>query len=306
MFALTPAWHGLGTVLDHVPNSAEAMQAAGLDWRVSKVPLLTDEGTAVEEHFATVRRDTGKVLGVVGKGYRIVQNREAFDFLDSLLQDGVMRYESAGALRDGRVVWVLARMPSMDEIAPGDNSMRYVLFSTAHDGTGSVQAIPTSVRVVCANTLRVATASSVGIRHSGDVRQKLDVARRYLSQFDEKFTLFRDRARVLAERKFAEADARQYIETLFPEVKEPGRAQNTRERKVEAVRRNYRNERQQLTAIRGTWWALLNAVTEGVDHDDRRNVSTRKGQENRMASALTGSGADFKAEAFRLAVQMAG
>ena len=128
------------------------------------------------DHFATVRTDSGDVLGVVGKRYRIVQNRDAFGFLDSLLQDGIMKYESAGALRGGRQVFLLARMPSVDEIVPGDNSLRYVLFSTSHDGTAAIHAVPTSVRVVCANTLRIATASSVGFRHTDDVKAKLDSA----------------------------------------------------------------------------------------------------------------------------------
>jgi phage/plasmid-like protein (TIGR03299 family) len=303
---MQPAWHGLGQVLDHAPDSKTAMTAACLDWRVEKVPLMTDEGTAVPDWFATVRRDTGSVLGVVGAKYRIVQNADAFEFLDGLLQDGVIRYESAGALRGGRIVWALARMPSVDAIVPGDNVLRYILFSTSHDGSASLHAIPTSVRVVCANTFRVATARDVGFRHTGDVASKLAVARMYLSQFDEKFTLFRDHARILATSGWTNEQAREYVERLFPQVEADGRSRSIREAKVAEVRTNLRSPRQNLPGIKGTWWALFNAVTEFVDHSERRSRKTRQAKETRMLSVTNGQGADFKDRAFRYALEMAG
>jgi phage/plasmid-like protein (TIGR03299 family) len=308
-YALRPAWHGLGTVLSHAPTSQEAITAAHLDWRVSRESLHTAGGVEVPEHFATVRQDTGAVLGVVGSRYQIVQNREAFDFLDGLLQDGVMKYESAGALRGGRIVWLLARLPSVDTIAEGDNTLRYVLFNTSHDGSASIHAIPTSVRVVCANTLRIATAGDIGFRHTANVASKLEFAKRYLSQFDEKFTLFRDKARTLATRRYSPDDAKAYIDTLFPPVKEIGRSRSIRENKVAAVRSNFRNSRQSIPSIKGTWWSLFNAVTEAVDHEPAgrsRKALDLEHREQAMLSKVDGHGADFKAKAFSLALDMAG
>lgn len=305
-FALQPAWHGLGTVLDHAPDSRTAITAAHLDWRVSRVPLKTDEGTEVPEHFATVRRDTGDILGVVGSKYKVVQNAEAFDFLDGLLQDGVIKYESAGALRGGRVVWILARMPSVDGIVAGDNVLRYVLFSTSHDGTGSIHAIPTATRVVCANTLRIATAKDIGFRHTANVKTKLEVARKYLSQFDEKFTLFRDHARVLASTAWTPETAKEYIQRLFPEIENPGKGRTIRENRVAEVRAALRNARNNLPGIKGSWWSLFNAVTETVDHSERRSMEKLSARENRMLSTIDGVKADFKERAFANALELAG
>lgn len=305
-FAMRPAWHGLGTVLDHVPDSETMLQAAHLDWRVDLADMaLVMDGRTITDHYATVRQDTGEILGVVGARYRIVQNRQAFAFLDGLLQDGIMRYESAGALRGGRIVWALARMPSVDHIAEGDDVLRYILFQTAHDGSSALHAIPTSVRVVCANTLRVAVASDIGIRHTGDLWSKLNYARQYLSQFDEKFTLFRDRARKLAESRWTPQQARDYIREIFPEVETAGRAQTIRNRKVAAVRGAMVNRRNSMPSIKGTWWQLLNAVTETVDHAERAAHSTPEGKENRMISLTDGTGADFKAKALKVAIEMA-
>jgi len=251
--------------------------------------------------------DTGDHLGVVSDSYRVVQNAEGFQFLDDLLQDGVMSYESAGALRGGRTVWALARMPSVDTIADGDTVHRYCLWLNSHDGTGAIYAIPTSVRVVCANTAALAIRGQRGIRHIGDMNAKLKQAHYLLSQADHQFSDFREKGQLLANRKYSRLDAKQFINTLIPEPEESGRSLPIRERKVDEVRKTLRNERQSLPSIKGTWWSLYNAVSEAVDHGGFYSFrgSVRARAENRMTSILMGSGADFKRQAFNLAYDMA-
>lgn len=287
-------------------QTSEAMaEAARLNWSVRQRPLRTVDGVDVPDHFANVRSDTGAVLGVVGKSYNVIQNGEAFDFLDSLLQDGLMRYESAGSLRGGRIVWALARMPGFDSIAENDGSLRYVLFSTSHDGSASVYAMPTSVRVVCANTLAIATGRAVGIRHTGNTRAKLETARRLISQYDEQFTLFRDSARKLASVPMKRADAEAYLSTLFPEpaATEP-RKRARWAKELRAVFANLQNDRQTIPSIRGSWWAMVNAVTETVDHLAAES-SSAKARELRFWSRMNGTAAEFKAKAFSEALKLA-
>jgi phage/plasmid-like protein (TIGR03299 family) len=308
-FSLAPAWHGLGTVLPTVATSEQAIEAAHLGWRVEKRPLFLADGREVPDNFATVRADTGDPLGVVGDRYSVVQNREAFSFLDGLLQDGIMKYESAGALRGGRIIWILARMPSVDTIAEGDQTCRYLLWKTAHDGSAALEVLPTAVRVVCANTLRLALdnrQNGISFRHTGDMKAKLNAARVILSQFDKRFTLYSEQARHLAETKWTDEKAREYIAALFPEVKEFGRSRSIRENKVAQVRANMRNERNSLRSIKGSWWQLFNAVTESVDHDSRKGLKTAAHRENHFLSTIDGAGADFKAEAFNFALMLAG
>jgi len=304
-YANDPAWHGLGTVVRGATDSKTMITAAHLDWRVDLVPLKTECGLAVPDKFATVRNEPRAILGVVGDRYRPVQNSEAFEFLDNLTMDGVMRYESAGALYGGRVVWVLARMPSVDVAADGDKMLRFVLFKTSHDGRSKVTAIPTSVRVVCANTLAVAMSghSGEGFVHSGDVKKKLEQARRYVSQFDRAFDLFRDKAQVLATRRYTTSQAVDYLEKLFPTPDEDGAALNARQRRVAAIRGALVNRSNTLESVCGTWWSLLNAVTETVDHDDKVR-KTREQREHKFLSVVEGVGADLKQRALDVAVQM--
>lgn len=95
-------WHGLGTRVLTAPTSKDALQLAGLDWKVLQQPISTN-GQVIEGYKANIRDSDNKVLGVVTERYRVVQNTEAFEFTDKLLGEGV-RYETAGSLFDGKRV----------------------------------------------------------------------------------------------------------------------------------------------------------------------------------------------------------
>ncbi|GAB3646963.1 hypothetical protein GCM10028791_08080 [Echinicola sediminis] len=151
-----PAWHKLGKVVEDYPTSKEAIQFAGLDYEVVKAPLFTKwEGLSVSENgldkssteipiphqFATMRTDTQKVFGVVGKDYGIVQNRDAFSFFDAIIKEGKgVKYETAGALGDGERVFITAKLPDGILVGKEDLIEQYLFLTTSHDGTGSITA----------------------------------------------------------------------------------------------------------------------------------------------------------------------
>lgn len=119
-------WHGLGVVVEDAPSSKEALNLAGLDWRVVQKPLFTNSGL-VEGYKANVRDSDNSVLGVVTDRYKVVQNTEAFAFTDNLLGEGV-KYETAGSLQGGKKVWLLARLPR-EYIMYGERITPYLVFS---------------------------------------------------------------------------------------------------------------------------------------------------------------------------------
>ncbi len=304
-FALKPAWWDAASeyVLDHVPNSDEMIKAAHLDWDVELQPIYDHAGNHIPGHATSIRQDTGLHLGVMSDSYRVVQNPDAFSFLDGLLQDGVMKYESAGALRGGRTVWALARMPSVDQIAEGDDLNRYVLWLNSHDAKGALYAIPTSLRIACSNSAALAIRGQRGIKHVGDMTAKLQQAHALLSQADQQFTDFRDKAQVMARSRYSREQANDYIATLLPKPEQEGRSATIHERKVESIRSAFRSERNQLPSIRGTFWSLYNSVSEAVDHGQFYAFKGNRA-ESRMQSVLMGPGADFKRQAFDLAFNM--
>ena len=171
-------WHGLGTMVQEAPTSAEALKLAGLDWTVEARDMWLNGGyEPIPGYKANVRSSDNKVLGVVSNKYRIVQNADAFAFTDALI-GGDVRYETAGSLLDGKKIWLLAKLP--DSEICGDKTEPYVCFSNTHDGSGAVRVCMTPVRVVCNNTLNLAldTAQRAwSVRHVGDINSKLVEAR---------------------------------------------------------------------------------------------------------------------------------
>ncbi len=313
-YAEQPAWHGLGEVLPQATHSEEMIEASHLGWKVAKEEIqLVRGGIAIDDHFGLVRQDNDETLGVVGKEYQPLQNTEAFAFLDSLVQDGIIKYESAFALKGGKHVCLLARMPSYDTVVEGDHQLRYVFLSNSHGG-GSIVLTPTSVRVVCANTKRMAVGEGrkrntlLCIRHSGDLTTKLSVALKYLSQFDAAFTLYKENAQKLLV-GFTAKQKDEYLEQLFPSPKSDvsDRVKNNRKHKVEQIDRALTSRAQNLPGVKGTLWSLFNAVTETVDHGDKLRQATDLGarRENRFLDVVSGAGANFKDDAFAVALELA-
>jgi phage/plasmid-like protein (TIGR03299 family) len=229
MFSVREApWHGLGAVLERPPASvAEAIAASGLGWRVEKEPIAVDRGPdwqlemqryeRVSGCFATVRQDTREALGVVGERYRIVQNREAFAFVDQLLGSAI-HFETAGSLHGGRRVWVLATLPDHVEVG-GDPVWPYVLLMNSHDGSTAVIAATTPVRVVCQNTLNWGLADArqkFSIRHTEAVTQRVHEARRVLELSINYYHQFKRHGDELASQHCTERQLRAVLDTLYP------------------------------------------------------------------------------------------
>ena len=167
------AWHGLGQLVDRCGSSAEAIQHAGLDCQVVKTPLFTsqihqtlqenvtifhDELTQVPGYYATCRADSGKPLGVVGPGYQIIQNRDAFTFFDSIADGKGIRYETAGALGAGERIFITAKIDDHIIVGKDDLIEQYLFLTNSHDGSGSITVAFTPVRVVCQNSATRCTA----------------------------------------------------------------------------------------------------------------------------------------------------
>ena len=234
--------------------------------------------------------------------------------MDSLQQDGIIKYESVFVLKGGKGVDLLARMPGHDTIVKGDTSFRYVLCSLWHGG-GAIVLTPTWIRAVCWNTLQMALNGSrhkVSIRHSGDMASKLSIAHTYISQFDEGFTKYREEAQKLIT-SYTPAQAAEYINRVFPvneDTKtERGKkmAETKRANRIDQVRQAFKSGANQMPGVKGTWWAMFNAVTETVDHSDRPDLgkNTRKNLENRFTTITSGAMAEFKSNAFNVALEMA-
>ena len=164
-------WHGLGTVTEDVLTAKEAIETAGLDWEVELrslfVSLPGGNRKKIEDRKAVMRTTDDAVLGIVSPLYVPFQNRDAFAFTDNLVDSGDAKYETAGSLRDGRVVFLTMKVPFGMQVDGNDAHDLYIVLRTSHDGSTAVSVAVTPIRVVCMNTMTMALRSA---RHKWSMR----------------------------------------------------------------------------------------------------------------------------------------
>jgi phage/plasmid-like protein (TIGR03299 family) len=314
------AWHGLGVVVDQAPHAMGALGIAGLDWLVGQWPLsakLNEKEQPVSTHVLNVRTDTSAALGVVGVGYQPVHNQELAAFCDALGADGRVKIESAGSIRGGRRVWFLLQGESV-WVNPADEVKPYLLVVNAHDGSLAVTCQPTTIRVVCKNTLHASlaqgqnAATTVRFRHEGVIADKLEDARRALGIFTAAREEFGKQSQTLQAKEMAREDLQRFWMEVYAATIDEIPAHPT----TTAEHRRGENARTTLSRWAGNFdadrarthgganaWTALNAVTEWFDHQRPvRAASDSARQDNRVHSRLWGTAAVAKAKAMELAL----
>ncbi len=188
-------WHRLGKVVNERMTSRECIQEALLDYTVTKAPVyvkykenlivdgVTQRGKLIPDKYATYREDTGVAFNVVGSNYEVIQNRDAFNFFDDIVGENRAIYETAGALGNGETVFITAKLPDHLLIGGKDTIDQYILLTMSHDGSGSIIAKFTPVRVVCNNTLTSALSSGRNvfkIKHTKSAKSRMEEAQQLL------------------------------------------------------------------------------------------------------------------------------
>lgn len=320
------AWHGLGQIVQDYPTSAEAIQQAGLDYEVVKTPLYTktsgiiDTANGIEignnelhvpNYFANIRTDNNTVLGVVGKDYQIVQNCEAFSFFDAIVggTDGIL-YETAGALGNGERIFITAKMPDYIRVGNGDDvTEKYIFLTTSHDGSGSITAAFTPVRIVCQNTLNASLknmSNVVRIRHTSGAKQRLDNAHKVMglaNEFSNQLeSIFNNWAKV----RISDKEVEKLIQlALCPNKETLEHIKKGNEDEISTVFKNtvesafayaMTSDTQQMETTKGTLFGAYNAVTGYF-----QNVRSYKDDEAKLQSIVLGGTAQIKSQkAFEL------
>jgi phage/plasmid-like protein (TIGR03299 family) len=277
-----PAWHNLGTVFDTEKNTSEMLAAANLNgWNVRLEDLEIPSSLISDKQYQYVVRTnpTDKsqtdVLGIVGERYTPLQNEELFAFGDNIL-DGGGRWETAGSLKGGRVVFgslALERETVLDPNGVADKVKTYLLINTSHDGSIAIQASITPVRVVCANTLNVAlnrtrkkdgVKQSFKIRHTQTANGKVAVARQALGMANSYMDEFDKMAHAMIQKEISAKDFNDIILAAYPkpELDTKGAIKKW-ENKVNMINDIYTGEYNGM--ISGNAWGAFNALTERLD-----------------------------------------
>lgn len=305
-------WHGLGSQLSPKQPLEVWQQEAGMNWQIQESPVHFMADAA--SHLGTIhtfpeqkvlyRSDTKAALSVVSQRYQVVQPRDVLEFYRDLTERSGYELETAGVLKGGRKLWALARTGQSAALKGNDVVNGYLLLATSCDGTLATTATPTTIRVVCNNTLTIAVngaSQAIKVPHSTRfdpraVKQQLGIT---VSQWDD----FMYRMRTLAGRPVKTHEAKDYLRSVLYEAlaANPERPGISNERALTKVLSMYEGHGRgaELEAAKGTAWGLLNAVTEYVDHERRA-----RSNEYRMDTAWFGQGAAIKQRALNTALQL--
>ena len=320
------AWHNLGQIVEQYPTSAEAIKYAGLDFEVIKSPLythgkginITDDGEIKEgrsillpDNFATMRTDTNTVFGVVGKDYQIVQNKDAFAFFDAIVGggDGIL-YETAGALGNGERIFITAKLPDYIRVGNGDDvTEKYIFLTTSHDGTGSITAAFTPVRIVCQNTLNAALGNMsnvIRIRHTSGAKQRLENAHKVMGLANQLSVQLEGIFNHWTKVHICDEEVKKLIQlALSPNKETLDALKKGADDELSTVFKNMVEDAfaygmmadtQQMNTTKGTIFGAYNAVTGYY-----QNVRNYKDDEAKLQSIVMGGTAQAKAQrAFEL------
>lgn len=330
---------------DTLIMSPEVNEAAGLTWNVYQTPAYVFVGedpgldtagnvvfhaggkfklvgtqrkqgdVPVPDYYLNVRDDIDRVIGIVKKRYRILQNTQAPLFLDNLVDSGDGCYETAGSLHGGSQVWWLMRLPEGVNVAgdPREKLETYLLLTNSHDGSTSIVVAVVTIRVVCQNTLAWSLKRAIRtmkVRHTDSAKEQLMQARKTLElglAYQAALAEVGDR---LANTSFTEGDLARFLDSLLPTPEPVIKDDRVRNQRGITMARNtkraitdvYRNSETQ-THIQGTLWGAVQACQFYSDHlSISRNTDDSSADENRF-KRLT-SGQNLGSEAFAKALTL--
>ena len=252
-------------IADDVMTAEEAISLAGLDWDVALKDLYVAQAngkyTKVPGNFAVERDIDNRILGVVKSKYVPFQNRQAFAFTDTLVDDGAAKYETAGSLRGGKVVFLTMKVPVDMLVAGEDAHELYIVLRTSHDGSKAVSVYLTPIRVVCMNTLALSinsTKQKWSMPHVSTLAGKVQEARDTLAlsfKYAEEFVIMGNQ---LVETKITDDQMRHLVDDIMPSWRKK------HEEVAESIMLLWKES--PTNGYTGTAWGALNAITEYFDH----------------------------------------
>lgn len=308
-------WHSLGVQVPGLMTSREALVAGRLDYHVDKSELYVKSEPGVDANgnlvmipdilvsnsYAMVRRDTKAILGIVGENYEPVQNLECSGFFDAVLGEGSACLETVGALGLGERIWLLAKCPEVMEPVAGDPIERYLVLTTAHDGSGSVKVLFTNIRVVCNNTLTLALRdckNAISVRHTKNVHAGLDQAKEAIKASHIHWSKSAEIYKRMASQQMNSSEVKDFLIKLFPgktlldgdTSKVATRTQNTRDKILSL----FEGGAIGADLAGKTRYGMLNAITHFSLRDRETRTKKDGSKSNTWLDEVFGNGATLR------------
>lgn len=279
-------WNGVGVDISNASCTDEAIAMAGLNWELGQSTVEVN-GMVVPKYLATVRADTGKVLGITKDNYRPIQNADAFRFADSLIDQGCT-FDKGGCYKGGELIWFLLKMPKVNIC--GDEHQMYMFLMNGNNGKSSLYAAFTTIRALCCNMAHLVAKNAtykVNIQHRGDVEGKMYEAREIMASASVYFDGAKHTMEELANIELPRMEMAKVIQFLLPDAPE-----NASERTKETVvdkRNQLWNIIDNAPDLQNFGWnglRLVNAITDYESHGIPKRM-TSNFAENRLMNLAT-------------------
>ena len=305
-------WHGLGTQVSADLSPQEMLVAAGLDWQVVKKPLLygnsNEKKAIIDNKTALVRESDNQLLSIVGSNWHPIQNEEAFSMFNEMCQAGDMEMNTAGSLKDGQIVWGLAKVKKSFALKTpqGEDVVdSFLLFTNPHEFGKCADVRFSPIRVVCNNTLTAALSngkSSVRVTH----RAAFDPehTKRLLGIADMKLDTYQEAAEFLVSKRYNADTLIEYFNKVFP-TSNQAKAVRVGDSIIDQMSYTARKAANVIESQpgaefgAGSWWQAFNAITYLTDHKLGRTADAR------LQSAWYGQNNTLKANALKFATEFA-
>lgn len=286
-----PYFYGMGESVVGCDSVESIMKKAGLDWEVEKQPIYLGGNKEIDGKFATVRKDSGQVLGIVGRGYEVVQNIEGFDFINDCLGAGIT-FTKAGTYNKGERVFMVGEAPTVQVL--GDDVHPSILFKNSHDGSGSIQAMFTPMRVVCENGLMIPIAGhekgivKFNISHTKNVKDRLMITERLIKEGNQYIEALQKQAELLAATPFSKEQFDKMSYELAAVEGDPLTAKLTRGQEGIITDLEAAYEEDDVANFKGTAWGALLAASDYDTHkENSRNTGNSEYGFERVAYGMT-------------------
>ena len=296
-------WHGLGKSVPADLSPAQMLQAAELDWEVVKVPafIRTEAGNKGIGRSALVRSSDDRILDVVTDDWHPVQNAEAFEFFHEYCAAGDMEMHTAGSLRNGQIVWVLAKVKESFTVFGDDTVESYLLFTNPHRFGQSIDVRFTPIRVVCNNTLTTSLNMDSERMIKSSHRRAFDVetVKEQLGIATDKLAKYKEMAEFLGSKRYSDSSLKEYFNRIFPSLGSTKDDEETKMSRTAKIALDTVETQPGSKFAEGSWWQAFNAVTFLTDHKIGRTADTR------LTSAWFGPNRNLKIKALETAIEYA-
>lgn len=241
---------------------------------------------------AIVRKDTGKPLGIVGKGYTPVGPAPIYALAQNLMDSvpegrivSTLNYSHGGAFG-------IAMNLGKREFLSGDVIDMNFLIMAAFDGSMGVLGRLITSRWFCTNQAASSTAL-FNLRHTRFVEERMEIAGQMLVHYNSELQKFSERMRSLVNYKMPERRAVDWFRNVLPAPKaESKRSETIIDNAVETYTQLLvAGMGADFPGVRGTAYGAWNAMTEYVNH--HRSTRIREGrdpEEVKFNTVFSGSG----------------